>query len=172
MRKQQSRNDRNMLPHHRRVSRTPKRCTSGSLMSAVFAHSQKSATRDLSPALPIRSVLVENRQRKSNINDFRAFRTASAAVKRGWRTLARVWQHGFFPAQIGCAADSRPRAHTLRVTGICPALRSPRTHGAAVLRRTRQPMLTKKFNRDRANSSPLHFPIPAGKYAFVVETAQ
>ena len=147
MRKQQNRNDRNLLPRHRRVSRTPERCTSGSRNCTAFAHPQKAATSDHSPALPIRSVLVEDRQ----MEILRAIRTAGAIAKRGWRTLARVRQDGFFPAHIGRAAGSRPRAHTLRVTGICPALRSPRTHGAAVLRRTRQPMLTKNSTEtDRA----------------------
>lgn len=166
MRKQPNRNDRDMLPRHSRVSRTPARCTSGSRNSTAFAHSQKAATSAPSPALPIRSVLVEDRQMEMKNKFLRAIRTAGAVAKRGWRTLARVRQHRFFPAQIGCTAGSRPRAHTLRVTGICPALRSPRTHGAAVLRRTRQPMLTKKFNRDRADSSPLPFPSPAGNHAF------
>ena len=151
MRKQQNRNDRNLLPRHRRVSRTPERCTSGSRNNAAFAHPQKAATSDHSPALPIRSVLVEDKQTEMKKPFLRAIRTAGAIAKRGWRTLARVRQDGFFPAHIGRAAGSQPRAHTLRVTGICPALRSPRTHGAAVLRRTRQPMLTKNSTEtDRA----------------------
>lgn len=140
-------------------------------MSAAFAHSQKATTSNPSPALPIRSVLVEDRQGKRKTQFLRAFRTTSAAAKRGWRTLARVRQHGFFPAQIGCAADSRPRAHTLRVTGICPALRSPRTHGAAVFAAHAATNANQKFNRDRADSSPLPFPIPADNHAFVVATA-
>lgn len=171
MRKQPNRNDRDTLLRHRRVSRTPERCTSGSRNNAALAHSQKAATSAPSPALPIRSVLVEDRQTEMKNKFLRAIRTAGAVAKRGWRTLVRIRQHGFSPAHIGCAVGSRPRAHTLRVTGICPALRSPRTHGAAVLRRARQPMLTKKFNRDRADSSPLPFSIPAGKHVFVVETA-
>lgn len=171
MRKQQNRNDRDLLPRHRQVSRTPERCTSGSLMSVAFAHSQKAKTCDLSPSLPIRSVLVENRQGKSKIQFLRAFRTAGAAAKRGWRTLARVRQHGFLPAQISCAADSRPRAHTLRVTDICPALRSPRTHGAAAFAAHAATNANQKFNRDRADSSPLPFPFPAENHAFMVATA-
>lgn len=170
MRKQQDRNDRDLLPRHKRASRRPERCTSGSLMSVAFAHSQKAKACDPSPSLPIRSVLVENRQGKSKTQFFRAFRTAGAAAKRGWRTLARVRQHGFFPAQIGCTAGSRSRAHTLRVTDICPALRSPRTQGAAVFAAHAATNANQKFNRDRANSSPLPFPIPAENHAFVVET--
>ena len=170
MRKQPNKNDRNLLPRHKRAPRTPTRCTSGSLMNAAFAHLQKAATSDPSPALPIRSVLVEDRERKSKTQFLRAFRTAGAAVKRGWRTLARVRQDGFSPAHIGRAAGSRPRAHTLRVTGICPALRSPRTQGAAVFTAHAATNANQKFNRDRANSSPLPFPIPAENHAFVVET--
>ena len=171
MRNQPNKNDWNMLPRHRRVSRTPERCMSGSPMNIAFAHSQKAKTSDPSPALPIRSVLVENRQGKSKIQFLRAFRTAGAAAKRGWRTFARVRQHGFFPAQIGCAAGSRPRAHTLRVTGICPALRSPRTQSAAVFAAHAATNANQKFNRDRTDSPPLPFPIPAENHAFVVATA-
>ena len=171
MRKQQNRNDRNLLPRHRRVSRTPERCTSGSRNSTAFAHPQKAATSDHSPALPIRSVLVEDKQTEMKKPFLRAIRTAGAIAKRGWRTLARVRQDGFFPAHIGCAAGSRPRAHTLRVTGICPALRSPRTQGAAAFAAHAATNANQNSNRDRASGSPLPFPIPAGKHAFVVETA-
>ena len=132
MRNQPNRNDWNMFPHHRRVLRTPERCTSGSRNNTALAHSQKAVTRDPSSSLPIRSVLDEDRQTEMKNKFLRAFRTTGAAAKRGWRTLARVRQDGFSPAHIGCAAGSRPRAHTLRVTDICPALRSPRTQGAAV----------------------------------------
>ena len=170
MRKQQDRNDRDLLPRHRRISRRPERCTSGSLMSVAFAHSQKAKACDPSPSLPIRSVLVENRQGKSKTQFFRAFRTAGAAAKRGWRTLARVRQDGFSPAHIGCAAGSRPRAHTLRVTGICPALRSPRTQGAAVFAAHAATDANQNFNRDRADISPLPFPSPAGNHAVLPKT--
>ena len=139
-------------------------------MSVAFAHSQKAKTCAPSPSLPIHSVLVENRQGKSKTQFLRAFRTTGAAAKRGWRTLARVRQDGFSPAHIGRAAGSRPRAHTLRVTGICPALRSPRTHGAAVFAAHAATNANQKFNRDRADSSPLPFPIPAENHAFVVAT--
>ena len=140
-------------------------------MSVAFAHSQKAKACDPSPSLPIRSVLVENRQGKSKTQFFRAFRTAGAAAKRGWRTLARVRQDGFSPAHIGRAADSQPRAHTLRVTGICPALRSPRTQGAAVFAAHAATNANQKFNRDRADSSPLPFPIPAGNHTVLPKTA-
>ena len=147
MRKTKFADQRELLPRHKRAPRTPARCTSGSRNNAALAHSQQAAMSDPSPALPIRSVLVEDRQ----MEILRAIRTARAVAKRGWRTLVRVRQDGFSPAHIGRAAGSQPRAHTLRVTGICPALRSPRTHGAAVLRRTRQPMLTKNSTEtDRA----------------------
>lgn len=173
MKKQQNRNDRNLLPRHRRVSRTPERCTSGSRNSAALAHSQKAATSDPSSPLPIRSVLDdEDRQTEMKNKFLRTIRTAGAAVKRGWRTLARVRQDRFSPAHIGRAAGSRPRAHTLRVTGICPALRSPRTQGAAVFTARAATHANHNSNRDRASDSPLPFRIPAGKYAFVVETAQ
>lgn len=172
MRKQQNRNDRNLLPRHRRVSRTPERCTSGSRNNAALAHSQKAATSDPSSSLPIRSVLAdEDRQTEMKNKFLRAIRTAGAIAKRGWRTLARVRQDGFSPAHIGRAVGSRPRAHTLRVTDICPALRSPRTQGAAVFAAHAATNANQKFNRDRADSSPLPFPISAENHAFVVATA-
>lgn len=166
MRKQQNRNDRDMLPRHRQTPRTPARCTSGSRNNAALTHLQKAATNDHFPALPIRSVLVEDRERQSKTLFLRAIRTAGAAAKRGWRTLLRIRQHGFSPAHIGCAVGSRPRAHTLRVTGICSALRSPRTQGAAVFAAHAATNANQNSNRDRANSSPLPFPIPAGNHAF------
>lgn len=166
MRKQPNRNDRDMLPRHKRAPRTPTRYTSGSQNNAALAHSQQVATHDPSLALPIRSVLVEDRQTEMKNQFLRATRTAGAAVKRGWRTLARVRQDGFSPAHIGRAVGSRPRAHTLRVTGICPALRSPRTQGAAVFTAHAATNANQKFNRDRADSPPLPFPIPAEKHAF------
>ena len=170
MRKQPNRNDRDTLPRHKRASRTPARCTSGSQNSAAFAHPQKAATSDPSSSLPIRSVLVEDRQTEMKNKFLRAFRTAGAAAKRGWRTLARVRQDGFSPAHIGCAAGSRPRAHTLRVTDICPALRSPRTQGAAVFAAHAATDANQNFNRDRADSSPLPFPSPAGNHAVLPKT--
>lgn len=130
-------------------------------MSAALAHSQKAATSAPSPALPISSVLVEDRQIEMKNKFLRAIRTAGAVAKRGWRTLARVRQDGFFPAHIGRAAGSRPRAHTLRVTDICPALRSPRTQGAAVFAAHAATNANQNSNRDRASGSPLPFPIPA-----------
>ena len=96
----------------------------------------------------------------------RAIRTAGAAAKRGWRTLAHVRQDGFSPAHIGRAAGSRPRAHTLCVTGICPALRSPRTQGAAAFAAHAATNANQNSNRDRAGSPPLPFPIPTGNHAF------
>lgn len=170
MRKQPNRNDRNLLPCHKRASRTPARCTSGSQNSAAFAHPQKAATSDPSSSLPIRSVLDEDRQTEMKNKFLRAFRTAGAVAKGGWRTLARVRQDGFFSAHIGCAAGSRPRAHTLRVTGICPALRSPRTQSTAAFAAHAAPHANQKFNRDRADSSPLPFPIPAEKHAVLPKT--
>ena len=169
MKNQTNRNDWNLLPRHKRAPRTPARCTSGSRNNAALAHSQKAATSDPSSSLPIRSVLDdEDRQMEMKNKFLRAIRTAGAAAKRGWRTLARVRQHGLFPAQIGCAASSRPRAHTLCVTGICPALRSPRTQGAAAFATHAATDANQKFNRDRADSPPFPFPSPAGKHAFVV----
>ena len=166
MRNQPNRNDWNMLPRHRWASRTPARYTSGSRNNVALAHSQQAATHDLSTALPIRSVLVEDRQTEMKNKFLRAIRTADAIAKRGWRTLARVRQDGFSPAHIGCAAGSRPRVHTLHVTGIYPALRSPRTQGAAAFAAHAATNANQKFNRDSADSSPLPFPIPAGKHAF------
>ena len=171
MRNHSSRNNRNLLPRHRRIPYTPERYTSGSRNSTVFAHPQKAKTRDHSPALPIRSDFVEEKQMEMKNQFLRAIRTASAAAKRGWRTLARVRQDGFFPAHIGRTAGSRPRAHTFLVTGICPALRSPRTQGAAAFAAHAATNANHNSNRDRADSPPLPFPIPAGKHAFVVETA-
>ena len=166
MRAQPNKNNWNLLPHHRRTPRTPERCTSGSRNNAALAHLQKAATNDNSSTLPIRSVLVEDRQRKSMTQFLWTIRTAGAAVKRGWRTLARVRQDGFSPAHIGCAAGSRPRAHTLCVTGIFPALRSPRTQGAAAFAAHAATNANQNSNRDRAGSPPLPFPIPTGNHAF------
>ena len=172
MRKQPNRNDRDMLPRHKRAPRTPTRYTSGSQNNAALAHSQQVATHDPSLALPIRSVLVEEKQMEMKNKFLRAIRTAGAAAKRGWRTLARVRQHGFFPAHIACTAGSRSRAHTLCVTGIYPALRSPRTQGAAAFAANAATNANQKYNRDRVDSSPLPFPIPAGNHAFKPETAR
>lgn len=166
MRAQPNKNNWNLLPRHRRTPRTPERCTSGSRNSAAFAHSQQAATHDSSTVLPIRSDLVEEKQMEMKNQFLRVIRTTDAAAKRGWRTLARVRQDGFLPAHIGRAAGSRPRAHTLRVTGICPALRSPRTQGAAAFAAHAATNANQKFNRDRADNSPLPFPIPAGNHAF------
>ena len=170
MRKQPNRNNWNLLPRHKRAPRTPERCTSGSRNNTALAHSQKAVTRDSSSSLPIRSVLDEDRQTEMKNKFLRAFRTAGAAAKRGWRTLARVRQHGFFPAQIGCTAGSRSRAHTLCVTGIYPALRSPRTQGAAAFAANAATNANQKYNRDRVDSSPLPFPIPVEHHAFKPET--
>lgn len=167
MRKQPNRNDRNLLPRHKRAPRTPARCTSGSRNNAALAHSQKAATSDPSSSLPIRSVLDDKDRQTEMKNKFlRAIRTAGAIAKRGWHTLARVRQDEFFSAHIGRAAGSRPRAHMLRVTGIFPALRSPRTQGAAVFAAHAATNANQNSNRDRAGSSPLPFPSPAGNHAF------
>lgn len=171
MRNQQNRNDRNLLLRHRRVSRTPERCTSGSRNSTAFAHPQKAATSDPSPVLPIRSVLDEDRQTEMKNKFVWAFRTAGAAAKRGWRTLARVRQHGFFPAtnRLHCRQPIKS-AHASRDRYLPgPALAAhPWCSRFAAHAATNA---NQKFNRDRLDSSPLPFPIPAGKHAFVVETA-
>lgn len=158
-----------LLPRHRRTPRTPARCTSGSQMCAAFAHSQETDKRNDSFALPMRSVVEKKEQEKMKNHFSQTFRTAGAAVQRDWRTLVHVRQHGFSPAYIGCAVGSRSKAHTLRVTGICPVLRSPRTQGAAVFAAPAATNANQKSNRGRGSGSLLPFPLPAEKRAFMAE---
>ena len=85
---------------------------------------------------------------------FRAFRTAGADVKRGWRILDRVWQHGFTHASAGWPANSRYTAHARSVAGILPVLRLPRTPGAAAYAALAAMIAKPIYNRDRYQSLP------------------
>ena len=85
---------------------------------------------------------------------FRAFRTAGADVKRGWRILGRVWQHGFTHASAGWPANSRYTAHARSAAGILPVLRLPRTLGAAAYAAPAAMIAKPNHNRDRHQSLP------------------
>lgn len=85
---------------------------------------------------------------------FRAFRTAGADVKRGWRILDRVWQHGFTHASAGWPANSRYTAHARSAAGILPVLRLPRTLGAAAYAAPAAMIAKPIYNRDRYQSLP------------------
>ena len=85
---------------------------------------------------------------------FRAFRTAGADVKRGWRILGRVWQHGFTHASAGWPANSRYTAHARSAAGILPVLRLPRTLGAAAYAVPAAMIAIPNYNRDRYQSMP------------------
>ena len=85
---------------------------------------------------------------------FRALRTAGADVKRGWRILGRVWQHGFTHASAGWPANSRYTAHARSVAGILPVLRLPRTLDAAAYAAPAAIIAKPNYNRDRYQSLP------------------
>ena len=85
---------------------------------------------------------------------FRALRTAGADVKRIWRILGRVWQHGFTHASAGWPANSRYTAHTRSAAGILPVLRLPRTLGAAAYAASAAMIAKQIYNRDRYQSLP------------------
>ena len=85
---------------------------------------------------------------------FRAFRTAGAEVKRGWRILGRVWQHGFTHASAGWFANSRYTAHARSAAGILPVLCLPRTSGAAAYAAPAAMIAKPIYNRDRYQSLP------------------
>ena len=88
------------------------------------------------------------------LNLFRALRAAGADVKRGWRILGRVWQHGFPHVSAGWPANSRYTAHTQSVVGILPVLRLPRTSGAAAYAAPAAMIAKPIDNRDRYQSLP------------------
>ena len=85
---------------------------------------------------------------------FWALRTAGADVKRGWRILGRVWQHGFPCASAGWSANSRYTAHARSAAGILPVLRLPRTLGAAAYAAPAAMIAKPIYNRDRYQSLP------------------
>ena len=85
---------------------------------------------------------------------FRAFRTAGADVKRGWRILGRVWQHGFPCASAGWSANSRYTAHARSAAGVLPVLCLPRTSGAAAYAAPAAMIAKPIYNRDRYQSLP------------------
>ncbi len=86
---------------------------------------------------------------------FRAFRTAGADVKRDWRILGRVWQHGFPYASAGWPVNSRYTAHARSAAGILPVLRLPRTLGAAAYAAPAAMIAKPNYNRDRYQRLPI-----------------
>ena len=95
-----------------------------------------------------------NQEETKMMYSFRALRTAGADVKRGWRILGRVWQHGFTHASAGWPANSRYTAHARSAAGILPVLRLPRTLGAAAYAAPAAMIAKPIYNRDRYQSLP------------------
>ena len=95
-----------------------------------------------------------NQEETKMMYSFRALRTAGADVKRGWRILGRVWQHGFPYASAGWPVNSRYTAHARSVAGILPVLRLPRTPGAAAYAAPAATIAKLNYNRDRHQSLP------------------
>ena len=95
-----------------------------------------------------------NQEETKMMYSFRALRTAGADVKRGWRILGRVWQHGFTHASAGWFANSRYTAHARSAAGILPVLCLPRTLGAAAYAVTAAMIAKPNYNRDRFQSLP------------------
>lgn len=95
-----------------------------------------------------------NQEETEMMYSFRALRTAGADVKRGWRILGRVWQHGFTHVSAGWPANSRYTAHARSAAGILPVLRLPRTLGAAAYAVTAAMIAKPNYNRDRFQSLP------------------
>ena len=85
---------------------------------------------------------------------FWALRTAGADVKRGWRILGRVWQHGFLCAFAGWSANNRYTAHVQSAAGILPVLRLPRTSGATAYAAPAAMIAKPSYNRDRYQRLP------------------
>ena len=88
------------------------------------------------------------------LNLFRALRTAGADVKRGWRILGCVWQHGFPCASAGWSANCRHTAHARSAAGILPVLCLPRTLGTAAYAVPATMIAKPNHNRDRYQSQP------------------
>lgn len=143
------------LPCHKRLQSAPRQETPGSRtlrrMRSFAQHRQKELSRP--------TAHPQSRRRKGKnllylSKSFRAFRTAGADVKRGWRILGRVWQHGFTHASAGWFANSRYTAHARSAAGILPVLCLPRTLGAAAYAVTAAMIAKPNYNRDRFQSLP------------------
>lgn len=143
------------LPRHKRLQSAPRQGTPGSKtrhrMRSFAQHSQKELSRP--------TAHPQGRRRKGKkllylSKSFRALRTAGADVKRGWRILGRVWQHGFTHASVGWPANSRYTAHARSAAGILPVLRLPRTLGAAAYAAPAAMIAKPIYNRDRYQRLP------------------
>lgn len=118
------------------------------------AHLRSTAKKNCPDQLLIRRAVGERENLLYLSKSFRALRTAGADVKRGWRILDRVWQHGFTHASAGWPANSRYTAHARSVAGILPVLRLPRTPGAAAYAALAAMIAKPIYNRDRYQSLP------------------
>ena len=118
------------------------------------AHLRSTAKKNCPYQLLIRRAVGERENLLYLSKSFRALRTAGADVKRGWRILGRVWQHGFPRASAGWPANSRYTAHARSVAGILPVLRLPRTLGAAAYAVPAAMIAKPNYNRDRFQSLP------------------
>ena len=118
------------------------------------AHLRSTAKKNCPDQLLIRRAVGERENLLYLSKSFRALRTAGADVKRGWRILGRVWQHGFTHVSAGWPANSRYTAHARSAAGILPVLRLPRTLGAAAYAAPAAMIAKPIYNRDRYQSLP------------------
>ena len=118
------------------------------------AHLRSTAKKNCPDQLLIRRAVGERENLLYLSKSFRAFRTAGADVKRGWRILGRVWQHGFPCASAGWSANSRYTAHARSAAGILPVLRLLRTLGAAAYAAPAAMIAKPIYNRDRYQRLP------------------
>ncbi len=121
---------------------------------AACAHLRSTAKKNCPDQLLIRRAVGERENLLYLSKTFRALRTAGADVKRGWRILGRVWQHGFLCAFAGWSANNRYTAHVQSAAGILPVLRLPRTSGAAAYAAPAAMIAKQIYNRDRYQSLP------------------
>ena len=119
------------------------------------AHLRSIAKKNCPDQLLIRRVV---RERGENLlylpKFFWTLRAAGADVKRNWRILGCVWQHGFPCASAGWSANSRYTAHARSATGILPVLRLPSTSGAAAYAAPAAMIAKPIYNRDRYQRLP------------------
>ena len=84
---------------------------------AACAHLRSTAKKNCPDQLLIRRAVGERENLLYLSKSFRALRTAGADVKRGWRILGRVWQHGL-PMHLPAGL---PTAGTRRTHEVRPA---------------------------------------------------
>lgn len=118
------------------------------------AHLRSTAKKNCPYQLLIRRAVGERENLLYLSKSFRALRTAGADVKRGWRILGRVWQHGFLCAFAGWSANNRYTAHVQSAAGILPVLRLPRTSGATAYAAPAAMIAKPSYNRDRYQRLP------------------